>query len=117
MRRALVLALILLCLSLPALAQDSLIEIRSIKTRVTEQNNVYVQVAWQLELANKAGRPVVVAADIEFQDADGFIVTRRYEGDLVLGTNETKTFTGVHLVRTENLSKIAKVVAKTRVRP
>jgi len=117
MRRALLFGLLLIISAPGLLPAQGLIEIQDIQTRITERNNVYVQMAWRLTLANRAGRPVVVAAEIDFQDADGFIITSDYEGRLTLDNNEVKTFTGVHLIRTESIGKVSKVNVKTRIRP
>jgi hypothetical protein len=96
---------------------SSLVEIRSIQTRITEQNTTFVRWAWRLELTNRAGRPIVCSAEIEFQDSDGFPVSSDYEGSLALNADETRTSTGSHLVRSDSARKVSKAVAKVRVRP
>jgi hypothetical protein len=96
---------------------EKLLDIRDLRTKVTARDEVVVQVSWQLELANKAGRPILVAAEIEFLDTEGFILTFDYEGRLLLETGEVKTFTGIHRIRTEMFSKVATVHVKARVRP
>src|ERR1035438_3899762 len=47
----------------------------SIKSRVTESNDVYSQYSWKLTIRNDSDLPAVFYGTVEFQDADGFELT------------------------------------------
>jgi len=87
-------------------------EIVSIESRVTESNSSWWRYAWRLELKNTGDSPIVLDAEIEFQDGDGFIVDSDRSYDLALGPGEQKTFTGFALIT----AGVAKNVRRTNAK-
>lgn len=98
----------------PARPPEATFEIVSIDYRVTERNDTFWRHSWKLVLKNTSAEAAVFRAEIEFQDADGFLVDSDTGRDLVVPANSEQSFTGAALVTTSSAAKIAKVNAKVQ---
>jgi hypothetical protein len=89
-------------------------EIVSIKTKITETNDVFVKYAWRLTVRNDLTKSIRLSGVIEYQDSEGFVVDTDDVYNLVLLANSEKTFTDATLVGTSIAHKIAGVVVKLK---
>ena len=90
------------------------IHIGSMDYRITEQNSVFWRFAWQSSIRNGSEEPRVFTIEIEYQDADGFILDTATEYRQVLRPWETKTFTGSSLLGVDIAPRVRRVVIRTR---
>jgi len=89
-------------------------EIISIKSRITETNDVWWKHAWRLSLKNKSSEMLFFDATIEFQDKDGFIIDVDRVFDLVLPPHTEKVFTGSAMVDLPGARRVENTQAKVR---
>ncbi len=87
-------------------------DIVEVDSRVTERNDTWWRYAWKLTLKNKSESPQRFEAEIEFQDADGFVIDSGSASGLIVPANSDKVFTGYELVRTPGAARVAKTNAK-----
>jgi len=88
-------------------------EITRIEGKVTESNDIFEKNAWVMEVKNNGDQALLIDATIDFEDADGFIVSQDYKFDLYIGANETKEFTGVVLIPLESSMNVANIAVNT----
>ena len=82
----------------PVLVRESPIFINGVQYRVTEQNAVFWRFSWQASIRNTTDRVVRFNIEVQFQDADGFILDRGREYNQVLKPNEEQIFKGDKLL-------------------
>src|SRR5690606_9249097 len=97
-------------------ATEPTFKIVEVDTRVTEMNNVWWKYAWLLTLENQSSDFLVLAAEIQFLDEDGFVVDDDIALDLSLGAGETKTFRDYVLVDASVASSVDAINALVKVR-
>ena len=90
-------------------------KIISIDSRVTESNNVWWKYAWILEVSNHGDEDIVFNAEIQFQDADGFVIKTGDAYSLVICAGETKKFSDSTLISTPGAASVEKIYAQTRI--
>ncbi len=90
-------------------------EVASIDAKITESNSVFVKYAWILTIKNNGKQRLLFNANIEFLDADGFIVDQDFAYRLLIEPYETQKYTGAKLVNTSIAGKITQITAKTNV--
>jgi hypothetical protein len=90
-------------------------EIISVDSRVTESNDVFWKYAWILEVENSSRKDMVLNAEIQFQDADGFVVDTAYAFGLILPAGETKKFSDSILIRLPGAESVENIYAQTTV--
>lgn len=90
-------------------------EILSIDSRVTESNDVWWKYAWILEVANHGTNDILFNAEIQFQDADGFVIDTARAYDLYLPAGETDQFSDYILISMPGAANVAKFNASTLV--
>lgn len=66
-----------------------------------------------MEVKNNGNQALLIDATIDFEDADGFIVSQDYKFGLYIGANETKEFTGVVLIPLESSLTVANIAVNT----
>lgn len=101
---------------IPLAAAEPTFRIVEVDTRVTEMNNVWWKYAWLLTLENQSSDLLVLAAEIQFLDEDGFVVDDDIALDLRLGAGETKTFRDYVLVDASVASSVDAINALVKVR-
>lgn len=90
-------------------------EVASIDAKITESNSVFVKYAWILTIKNNGKQRLLFNANIEFLDADGFIVDQDFAYRLLIEPYETQKYTGAKLVNTSIAGKVTQITAKTNV--
>jgi hypothetical protein len=88
-----------------------------VDSRVTERNSTWWRYAWKLTLRNDAREPHLFEGQIEFQDADGFIIDTSSARDMIVPANGEKVFTGSALITApvaDNVKRTNAKVAKVR---
>jgi hypothetical protein len=100
--------------ALPTQSQERNWQIIGVDSRVTETNETWWRYAWKLILKNNADVPQRFSAEIELQDADGFVIHSNMASSLVIPAHSQQVFTGYQLVRMPGASKVAKTNAKVR---
>jgi len=100
----------------PVAPESSDFKIISIRTRVTESNELWWKYAWKLTLRSRCNRSLALEVEIKFLDQDGFIVDTDLAYDLFLRPHEERDFTGAALLRAAVAPKVAKTEAIVRPR-
>ncbi len=83
--------------------------------KVTEfANNEAWKYTWKLTFKNNRKKPVLLTAEIQFQDKDGFEIDYVSKHDLCVNANEEKPFTGSWFINpSEEVSRIyVKVISQ-----
>jgi len=100
--------------STPAISTGGLnYEITQIASKVTESNDIYEKHAWILDIKNNENRPLLINATVDFEDADGFIISQDFQYGLYIGPNETKRFTGLALILIDVSLNVVNVAVNT----
>ncbi len=87
-------------------------EIVDIEVKITERNDVYWQFSWRLTMKNNVAQTKRLSGEVEFQDADGFIVDTDSLYNIIVPANSSKTFTGSAMVTARIAPNIAGTVVK-----
>jgi hypothetical protein len=88
-----------------------------VDARVTESNSTWWKYAWKLTLRNDGLQPALFEGQIEFQDADGFIIDTSSARNMIVPAGEEKAFTGYALITAEvggNVKRTSAKVARVR---
>ena len=100
----------------PSVAQAQGWEIVSVESKVTEQNDVFWRHAWRLTIRNRDSAPLRFNATIEFQDAEGFVISEDNAYGLSVPGDSEETFTGYDLIQVPGARRVAQTNAKVTVR-
>lgn len=87
-------------------------EIVDIKTKITERNDVYWQFAWRLTVKNNLAHAIHLSGELEFQDADRFVLDTDTLYGIIVPASSSKTFTGAAMVTTRVAPKVATTYVK-----
>lgn len=90
-------------------------EIVSIKDKITDSNTAFDTRAWIMVIKNNSDKQLIIEATVQFEDIDGFVVSEDFQPNLYIGPRETKTFTGVKIVKLQPSSTIDSVAVHTKV--
>ncbi len=101
-------------IAVPPTPAPKLFEVVKIDTRVTETNRQWSRYAWRLTLRSFAEVPIRLEAKIEFQDAQGFIITDHHERGMTLPAGAEHTFTGQKLITAAIAGNVRSVIAKVK---
>lgn len=88
----------------------------AIRSKITETNDSWWKYAWRLTLANDSDQPMLFDAGVEFQDAEGFIISTNSKSGLPVAARSEETFTGYDLIQLPQAQRVAKTVAQVRRR-
>ena len=83
----------------------------SIQGRITSSDDFQTTYAWKLTIRNDATKPAAFNGQVEFQDANGFIVQIDTAIDMHVGAESEGVFTGYALMKTQDARKVAHTVA------
>lgn len=78
--------------------EQPILEILSAGTKVTEQNSVWWKYSWIFKVKNNRDRDYVVNANLEWVDAEGYVVETAQEYNLTIPAGEEKIFSGYELI-------------------
>ncbi len=90
-------------------------EIASIKTRVTETNDIWWKYAWILEVTNNSSSDFLLDAEVQFQDADGFVIDSARAYNLLPRAGETTSFSDYTLITMPGAQSVDGVYVQTHV--
>jgi hypothetical protein len=88
------------------------VEVVDISTKVTEQNSVWHKYAWNLTLKNNTDRDKTISADIQWVDAEGFVIDSHTEYSLSVPAGQEKTFTDFVLISVPGATNVESVKAE-----
>lgn len=97
---------------LPTFAPPAPPRIESVKYRVTESNDSWNRVAWEVTISNVTGHTASVDLVVRFEDGSGFIIDDDKEYDIAIPPGR-KTISGYDLVSNpaaQNLKRVSAVV-------
>ncbi len=97
----------------PGQSQTRNWQIVGINSRVTATTSMWWRYAWKLILRNNSESPQQFAAEIEFQDVDGFVIYSGRAHGLFVPANE-QVLTGSELVGIPGASRVSRTYAKVR---
>jgi len=84
----------------------------SIEGRITESDEAQSRYAWKLRIRNDSAQPAVFSGEVDFQDADGFIVSMDNALNMQVSGEGEGVFTGYTLMHTKDAQKVVRTVAK-----
>lgn len=91
-------------------------EVVAIDAKITEANTVWSKFAWKLTVKNLTMNPMVLAANIEFLDKDGFVVDEDTESNLLLQAGAQNVYTGYKLITAAVVGSVNSISAKVVAR-
>lgn len=90
------------------------LEILSVSTKVVEKNSVWWKYSWVFSVKNHTDRDMVVNADLNWQDKEGFVVESSTEYGLSIPANSEQTFSDYKLINTQIAPTVNGIIAKIK---
>jgi len=87
------------------------VTIVAVDSRIMETNSVWWKYAWILTLQNETGKTLGLKAQIEWLDADGFVIDHDTEYDLVIKPGAQGVFRGESLITSSVARNVSSITA------